>query len=91
MVALLLACLPPYYIFAFLRLHNPWPRAFLAGVCWIAGVQIKVVGERPKGSAFLIANHVSWIDIPAIAQATGSAFVGHDGLASVPLIKHLCA
>ena len=91
MVVLLLACLLPYYLFALLRLHNPWPRVFLAGLCWIAGVQIKVVGERPKGSAFLIANHVSWIDIPAIAEATGSAFVGHDGLASVPLIKHLCA
>lgn len=91
MLVLLLACLLPYYLFALLRLCNPWPRAFLAGICWIAGVQIKLVGERPKGSAFLIANHVSWIDIPAIARATGSAFVGHDGLASVPLIKHLCA
>ncbi len=91
MVVLLLVCLPPYYLFALLRLRNPWPRTFLGGICWIAGVQIRVTGERPKGSTFLIANHVSWIDIPAIAQATGSAFVGHDGLASVPLIKHLCA
>lgn len=91
MVALLVACLLPYYLFAVLRLRNPWPRVFLAGICWIAGVDLKVAGKRPKGSAFLIANHVSWIDIPAIAQATGSAFVGHDGLASVPLIRHLCS
>ena len=91
MVVLLIACLLPYYLFAMLRLRNPWPRVFLGGICWIAGVDLEVRGERPKGSAFLIANHVSWIDIPAIAQATGSAFVGHDGLASVPLIRHLCA
>lgn len=91
MVVLLIACLLPYYLFALLRLRNLWPRVFLGGICWIAGVDLKVRGERPKGSAFLIANHVSWIDIPAIAQATGSAFVGHDGLASVPLIKHLCS
>lgn len=91
MVVLLIACLLPYYLFALLRLHNPWPRVFLGGICWIAGVDLTVRGERPRGSAFLIANHVSWIDIPAIARATGSAFVGHDGLASVPLIKHLCS
>ncbi len=91
MLALLLACLPFYYLFALLRLHNPWPRIFLVGICWIAGIDLTVRGERPKGGAFLISNHVSWIDIPAIAQATGSAFVGHDGLASTPLLKHLCA
>ncbi|PLK26530.1 1-acyl-sn-glycerol-3-phosphate acyltransferase [Novosphingobium sp. TH158] len=91
MLGLLLACLPPYYLFALLRLHNPWPRLFLAGIGWIAGVNLRVIGERPRGGAFLISNHVSWIDIPAIARATGSAFVGHDGLASTPLLKHLCA
>ena len=31
------------------------------------------------------------MDIPAIATATGSAFVGHDGLASMPLLRWLCA
>ncbi|MFN9377449.1 MAG: lysophospholipid acyltransferase family protein, partial [Novosphingobium sp.] len=40
--------------------------------------------------AFLLANHVSWLDIPALAATTGSAFVGHDGLASMPLLKWLC-
>ncbi|MFM5929474.1 MAG: lysophospholipid acyltransferase family protein [Novosphingobium sp.] len=91
MLALLLACVPLYYLFALLRLHNPWPRIFLGGIAWIAGVDVRVSGERPRRGAFLISNHVSWIDIPAIAQATGSAFVGHDGLASTPLLKHLCA
>lgn len=91
MLALLLTCLPPYYLFALLRLHNPWPRRFLSGVGRIAGISLRTLGERPGGGAFLISNHVSWIDIPAIAQATGSAFVGHDGLASMPLLRHLCS
>ena len=39
----------------------------------------------------MLVNHVSWIDIPALAGVTGTAFVAHDGLAGVPLIKWLCA
>lgn len=91
MLGLLLVCVPLYYLWHALRLHNPWPRLFLAGIGRIAGVRVSIAGERPCGSAFLISNHVSWIDIPAIAAACGSAFVGHDGLASTPLLKHLCA
>ena len=90
MLALLLVCIPFYYIYRLLGLSNPWPRVFLGGVAVIAGVQIIPEGQRPTGPVFLIANHVSWIDIPAISWITGSAFVGHDGLASMPLLKWLC-
>ena len=38
----------------------------------------------------MLANHVSWLDIPAIVAARSCAFVAQDGLAQVPLIKHLC-
>ncbi len=90
MVILLMACVVFYYLFRFLPLHNPWPRLFLSGVAWIAGVKIRVTGEKPAGGAFILANHVSWIDIPALAHACGSAFVGHDGLAITPLMGWLC-
>jgi 1-acyl-sn-glycerol-3-phosphate acyltransferase len=90
MVLLLLACLPFYYLWRLLGLPRLWPRVFLAGVGWIAGVRVTVLGRHRKG-ALLLANHVSWLDIPAIARATGTAFVGHDGLSAVPLIRHLCA
>ena len=91
MVALLLACIPLYYLCRLTGRHNPFPRLFLGGVAWLAGIDVRVTGERAPSGALLIANHVSWIDIPAIAAATGSAFVGHDGLASVTLLRHLCA
>lgn len=91
MLALLLACLPLFLLWRALRLHNPWARMFLAGVARIAGVEIRLHGEKVHRGAFLLANHVSWIDIPAIAGSTGSAFVGHDGLASMPLLKWLCS
>lgn len=90
MVLLLLACIPLHYVSQILRLLNPWPRVFLGGVGWLAGVELSYRGQRARGGVFLIANHVSWIDVPALAAASGSAFVGHDGLASMPLLKWLC-
>lgn len=90
MAALLLLCIPLHYVCHLLRLLNPWPRVFLGGVAWIAGVELAYRGQKARGGAFLIANHVSWIDVPALAAASGSAFVGHDGLASTPLLEWLC-
>lgn len=91
MAALLLACLPLYYLLRLFTRHNPVPRLFLGAIAAIAGVRLRIAGERVHRGAFLLANHVSWIDIPVIAAATGSAFVGHDGLAAMPLLKWLCA
>ena len=91
MVTLLIACVPLYYACRILGTRNPWPRRFLGGIARIAGVSIRVSGERSRGGEFLLVNHVSWIDIPAIAAASGTAFVAHDGLAAMPLLHWLCA
>ena len=91
MLGLLMACALLYWLWRPFTRHNPWPRTFLGGIARIAGVTIQVEGRRATGGTFLLANHVSWIDIPAIASATGAAFVGHDGLASMPLLRALCA
>lgn len=91
MLALLLLCVPLYYLSRLLHLPNPWPRLFLGTVARIAGVVTTHHGHKVRRGAFLLANHVSWIDVPALAGATGTAFVGHDGLAAMPLLKTLCA
>jgi 1-acyl-sn-glycerol-3-phosphate acyltransferase len=90
MLALLLVCVAAYYLARPFTRHNPVPRFFLAGIGAIAGMRLRTRGEKVHRGAFLLANHVSWLDIPAIAATTGSAFVGHDGLASMPLLKWLC-
>lgn len=89
MVALLIACVPFYYLWRIFRRERFVPRIFLGGIGTIAGLRIRVEG-RPSRGALLIANHVSWLDIPALARVTGTAFVAHSGLASVSLIKTLC-
>ena len=91
MVVLLLGCIPLYYLAALLPGRNPVPPVFLGGIAWLGGARLHYRGEKVRRGAFLLANHVSWLDVPALAWATGSSFVGHDGLASMPLLKWLCA
>lgn len=91
MFAWLALCVPLYYLCRLFTRHNPVPRRFLSGIAWLSGVALRVHGEKVHRGAFLLANHVSWIDIPALAATTGTAFVGHDGLSSMPLLKWLCA
>ncbi|MCB2077623.1 MAG: 1-acyl-sn-glycerol-3-phosphate acyltransferase [Novosphingobium sp.] len=90
MLVLFLACVPLFFLWRPFTRHNPWPRRFLGGITRIAGVKVRVSGQTPGPGAFLLANHVSWIDIPAIAGLTGSAFVAHDGLSSHPVLHWLC-
>src|SRR3546814_1742545 len=56
----------------------------------VTGVQTCALPILP-GDMFLIANHVSWIDILALGGATGTAFVAHDGIAAWPAIGWLAA
>ena len=90
MLTWLLISVSAYYLAKPFSRHNPVPRLFLAGIGAIAGMRLRTRGEMVHRGAFLLSNHVSWLDIPAIAATTGSAFVGHDGLASMPLLQWLC-
>lgn len=96
MLAWLLVCLPLHYLWRLgLRLPGgaprPWPRRFLGGICWLAGVELTIESQRARGGVFLLANHVSWIDILALSSTSGTAFVAHDGLAGIPLLRWLCS
>lgn len=89
MIALLLVCVPLHYLWKLLGLDRMWPRIFLAGIGVLAGLELRRTGKRVPG-ALLLSNHVSWLDIPALAHAANSAFVAHDGLAQFGLLKWLC-
>jgi 1-acyl-sn-glycerol-3-phosphate acyltransferase len=90
MLATLLTCVPLYYLWRVARLPNPWPRFFLGTIGRIAGVRVTRRGVPARRGAFLLSNHVSWMDVPVLSGASGTAFVAHSGLASVGLLKWLC-
>lgn len=69
---------------------SPWPRRLLRGIGWIAGARVSTRGERPGPRTLIIANHVSWLDIPMLAGATDCAFVAKDGLRGHPFMRWLC-
>lgn len=89
-LVLLLVCLVLYPLATILRGRNPVPRLFLSGMARVAGARLTVLGEPVQAPSILLANHVSWLDIPALAAVSGTAFVAHDGLAGHPLVRFLC-
>ena len=73
-----------------LRLPSPWPRRFLGTVGRIAGARTSVTGTPLRRNVLLLSNHLSWIDILALAGATGTAFVAKAEMNDVALIGWLC-
>lgn len=74
LLLLFIACVPPHLVSrAFGR--SPWPRRFLKWVAWGAGVEVLCTGAPASRGTLLLANHVSWLDIPVLAGTTGCAFV----------------
>jgi 1-acyl-sn-glycerol-3-phosphate acyltransferase len=86
----LLVCLVLYFAAAPLPGRNRVPRFFLSGILRIVGGELVVRGDPVTVPSILLSNHLSWIDIPALAKATGSAFVAHDGLAGNRAMRFLC-
>ena len=72
------------------RLPSPWPRVFLGSFGRIAGARARVTGTPLRRDVVFLANHLSWIDIPALAGATGTAFVAKAELAAIPVVGWLC-
>ena len=91
LLGLLVLCIPGFLIWKPFTPHNPWPRWFLAGACGIIGLRVRTVGHKVRAGAFLLPNHVTWLDIPALGRLTGTAFVAQDGLAAHGWLRWLCS
>jgi 1-acyl-sn-glycerol-3-phosphate acyltransferase len=90
LLAALAGALAVHGLWRLLRLPSPWPRLFLGSVARIVGARVRVIGTPLRRDVVFLANHLSWIDILAIAGATGSAFVAKGELRGVPLVGWLC-
>ncbi len=90
LAGLLIGCLAGHYITRAVVGPGVWPRRFLRAAARIAGADIRTAGHAGPAPLMLIANHVSWLDIMALAGTTGTAFVAHDGLSRQPFLRRLC-
>lgn len=69
---------------------SPWPRRLLRGIGWLAGARVTTRGNPPGAQTLIVANHVSWLDIPVLAGASGCGFVAKDGLKDNRIMRWLC-
>lgn len=89
LVLALLVCLPMHYLWRLLRRYSPWPRIFLGWAARIAGARVQRVGVPLRRDVFYVSNHLSWIDILALAGACGTAFVAKAELRRAPIVGWL--
>ena len=89
-VALGFLVLVPLHVLAKLvGLRDLVPPIFLGIMARIAGVRVRSEGALRPG-ALLLANHVSWLDVLALAGASRAIFVAHSGLSVHGGLKWLC-
>lgn len=90
LAAAVAVAVPLHALWRIARRKSPWPRRFLGTVAWLCGARRRVIGTPLRRDVFFIANHLSWMDIPILAGATGSAFVAKADLRSAPVVGWLC-
>lgn len=66
-----------------------WPHRFLRVAAHIVGLRPTTEGAQAMPHSFLVANHVSWLDILALGATTGTAFISKAELKASPLIGWL--
>jgi len=86
----LILALPFHLLVHALTRRSSLPRLYLAFVARVIGARVERCGTPLRRDAVFLANHVSWLDIPVLAGATGTAFVAKAEVAAAPLIGWLC-
>lgn len=66
-----------------------WISAWSRKLCRILHLDVTHSGEVPHASALLVANHVSWLDIPVIYSLTHAGFLSKDSIRRWPLIGRM--
>ena len=80
-----LILVPAHYLWKMLGRPSPWPLHFLRLAARACGLLVEIVGAPLQTQVFFVANHVSWIDIPALDSLTGTAFVAQNQIADWPV------
>lgn len=89
LIGLLLVFVPLHYLYRVFAYGSPFPMLFLRYAARVCGARVEVVGTHLKRDVFFVANHISWVDILALAGASGTAFVAKAELAKAPVVGWL--
>ena len=89
MVMSLVVLIPLHYLYRIFAYGSPFPKLFLRFAAAVCGARVQKIGVPLRRDVFFISNHISWIDILALAGASGTAFVAKAELADVPIVGWL--
>ena len=91
-VALTLPLMPLQQLFLWFWPHmaERFPHWYHRRVAWLLGIRINVLGPRPKqGPAFVVSNHVSWLDIIVLSAVAPVSFVAKQEVSRWPFFGML--
>lgn len=91
LIGLLAVFVPLHYLYRLFAYGSPFPMLFLRYAARVCGARVEVIGTHLKRDVFFVANHVSWVDILALAGASGTAFVAKAELAEAPVVGWLAS
>ena len=91
LVALIVVFVPLHYLYRTVSYGSPFPMLFLRYAARVCGAKVEVHGTHLKRDVFFVANHISWVDILALAGASGTAFVAKAELAEAPVVGWLAS
>ncbi|MFM7404215.1 MAG: lysophospholipid acyltransferase family protein [Erythrobacter sp.] len=89
LVLLILVFVPLHFLYRIFAYGSPFPMLFLRYAARVCGARVTVIGTHLKRDVFFVANHISWIDILALAGASGTAFVAKAELDEAPVVGWL--
>ncbi len=81
--------MPAHAVSKLVGVRDVVPPIFLKTMGTLAGLRVRTEGN-PRAGALLLANHVSWLDILALAGTSRAIFVAHSGLSLHGGLKWLC-
>jgi lyso-ornithine lipid O-acyltransferase len=90
-LALTFVLIPPQLLIMALRPQQAGhiPHFYCRMICRILRVQVKVKGDVPQNAALIVANHVSWIDIPLLGSIAPLSFIAKKEVSGWPLFGFL--
>ncbi len=62
---------------------------WLGAIAYILGIRIEVLGDLTESATLLVANHISWLDIPVIGYAANPRFLSKSEVKKWPIIGWL--
>lgn len=80
---------PAHYLWRAFGRASPWARVFLRLTARACGMRVRITGTPLRRDVMFVANHLSWIDIPALGGITGTVFVAQDRIRDWPVFGWL--